>query len=307
MESPVSAEHPTLRHLADWLDVDEVRVASGRPAYRHLLVKRTTSPLSEEAKDELYSYIDHAHEGARRSLREALGTSLHPVSYGTPIDPAYGYPHRFPMSALRGFFGELMSGIVAEYWLGHDGIVWEVPVYLFRYHIVAFQQLELMKQTDDWDRQMLGRTGDDGLGFHWDEDDERILGWLACEAKCTSTHSATMIKDNHKKLSTGAKRPVDLLRLIPALQDYDRDRYRDVWIDGIRQFYFDLEDESQRRRRDLSVYVCAQCPQRGDTWTDKNRPHAKYSGGRDLYCVEIQMADVDSLIAEMYGRMEPAK
>ena len=75
-----------------------------------------------------------------------------------------------------------------------------------------------MKQTCDWEMQIVGRTGDDGLAFRRDEEGH-IIAWLACEAKCTRNHSSTLIKDNHAKLNQAVTRPVDLLRLIRNLGD----------------------------------------------------------------------------------------
>lgn len=301
-KSTVSAEHPPLNYLNEWLDITE-KSHPGVPSFRHQLIVRKTSALSQAAKDELFEYIDHAHEGARQSLRAPLGTSLHPLHYGKKVDPAFGYPERCHSSALRGFFGEILAGIVAEYYLTDEKTCWEVPVYLFKHHIVAFQQLELMKQIDEWGTQIVGRTGDDGLAFSWNDNDDQITGWLACEAKCTGSHSSTLISDNYKKLSSGAKRPVDLLRIIPALEDYAQDGYQRVWIDAIRQFYFETQRVRHVNRSDLSVYVCAKKPTRKSTWTDRDLPHPDYTGRRNLFCIEIHIPDLEEIINEMYGNM----
>lgn len=213
--------------------------------------------------------MDHAHEGARSALRAPLGESLNPIKHGTKKDPAYGYPHKFNIVALQGFFGEILTGIIAEQYEMFGSDSWEVPVHLFRAHLTAFQQLEEIKQSDDWEKMILGRTGDDGLAFARNQNG-KIICWMACEAKYTSSHNSGLISDNHEKLSKSvAVRPIDLLRAIEALQDYADDKYSQDWIKALRVLYF---EEGKIRRRDLSVYVYAQPPVNKNSWISPDQP-----------------------------------
>ena len=297
----VTAEHPPLRLLDSWLEENKT-CNNSSPRYCHLLFRKKDT-IDPAVYNELYTYIDHAHEGARQALRAPLEDSLHPLHYGTRADPAYGYPHKLNRTALQGFFGEIFAGIVAEYYASDEERRWEVPVYLFRTHVVAFQQLEVMKQTDEWDRQIVGRTGDDGLAFARD-DDGRIVAWLACEAKCTCTHSARLIADNHKKLSQQINRPVDLIRVIVALKDYRDDQYARDWISALQQFYWDTQGDSDAIRCDLAVYVCGQAPSQQGSWIPVNRPHPQYTGNRELTAAELHLPNVEDIIESLYGRME---
>lgn len=297
----ISAEHPQLTLLDFWLEVEETRNSTS-PPYCHLLI-RQKEDVDPEVWDELFAYIDHAHAGARQALRAPLGDSLHPLQHNTEDDPAFGYPHKFGDTALKGFFGEILAGIVAEYYAGDDEYDWEVPTYLFRTHVVVFQQLEVMKQTDDWERQIMGRTGDDGLAFTRDENG-RIVAWLACEAKCTGNHSSTLISDNHEKLSQAVRRPVDMLRLIDALNDYRDDDYAREWIEALRNYYWTVARDSRAERCDFSMYICGLCPKRNPTWIPTNAPHEDYSGGRNLTCAEFHMVGVDEIIRSLYERMD---
>ena len=296
-----SAEHPPLTLLGSWLEVVET-CNNGAPRYCHLLFHQKDQ-VDQAVWDELYAYIDHAHEGARQALRAPLGDSLHPLHHGTQVDPAFGYPHKLCDTALQGFFGEIVAGIVAENYASDDEHEWKVPVYLFRTHVVAFQQLELMKQTDNWERQIVGRTGDDGLAFAKDGDGH-IVAWLACEAKCTRNHSSSLIADNHEKLSQAVTRPIDLLRLIDALKDYCDDDYSRVWIAALRRYWWEHERNPSARRCDLSMYVCGACPQRKDTWIPTDRPHEKYTGRRSLTSAELHLPDVTNIIQSLYARMD---
>jgi len=297
----ISAEHPPLNLLDLWIDVEETRNTTS-PPYCHLLI-RQKEDIAPEVWDEIFAYINHAHAGARQSLRAPLEDSLHPLQHNTEVDPAFGYPHRLGETALKGFFGEIIAGIVAEYYAGDGEYKWEVPAYLFRTHIVAFQQLEVMKQTDDWERQIVGRTGDDGLAFARDENGQ-IVAWLACEAKCTGNHSSTLISDNHVKLSQAVPRPVDLLRLIVALKDYRDDAYSRNWIKALRRYYWDNPRNASVSRCDFSMYVCGACPKRNRTWIPTSSPHGDYTGRRNLTCAEFHMTGIDVIIRSLYERMD---
>jgi hypothetical protein len=296
----ISAEHPQLTLFDFWIDVEETHNSSS-PPYCHLLI-RQLEKVDPNVWDEIFAYIDHAHAGARQALRAPLEDSLHPLQHNTDVDPAFGYPQKLGDTALKGFFGEIIAGIMAEYYAGDDEHEWEVPAYLFRTHVVAFQQLEVMKQTDDWERQIVGRTGDDGLAFARDANG-RIVAWLACEAKCTGNHSSTLISDNHVKLSQAVTRPVDLLRLIDALNDYRDDVYAREWIEALRNYYWKATD-SVAERCDLSMYVCGSRPKRNPTWIPTNAPHKDYSGGRNLTSAEFHMFGVDEIIRSLYEKMD---
>ncbi len=296
-----SAEHPKLTRLDDWLDVTR-STASGVPNYCHLLLTEKEK-VDADVWNELFVYIDHAHAGAQEALRAPLEDSLHPLQHNTEVDPAFGYPHKLGDAALKGFFGEIIAGIVAEYYAGDEEFEWEVPVYLFRTHVVAFQQLEVMKQTDDWERQIMGRTGDDGLAFSRDENG-RIVAWLACEAKCTGDHSSALIRDNHVKLSQALTRPVDLLRLIDALKDYRDDNYSRNWIAALCRYWWEDSRNPSVSRCDFSMYVCGTFPNRSPTWIPTNSPHRDYTGRRNLTCAEFHMVGVDGIIRSLYERMD---
>lgn len=296
-----SAKNPPLTLLENWLDVEKGSGAA-TPSYRHMLIRQNPD-FDQKIWDELFAYIDHAHEGARNSLRSPLGDSLHPLQHGTQDDPASNYPHKLNDTALKGFFGEIIAGIIAKYYIADNVLKWEVPAYLFRTHIVAFQQLEVMKQSDRWDRTIVGRTGDDGLAFARDENGE-IVAWLACEAKCTKGHSSALINDNHVKLSQAVTRPVDLLRLIDALQDYRDDEYSQDWVKELRRYFWQDSQNTIVTRCDFSMYVCGRLPKIKQTWISTEIPNSEYSGRRNLTCAEFHLADVENIIHSLYERMD---
>jgi len=295
-----SAKKPSITKLHEWLK--DCRANDGGK-YLHILLTEH-SHIPDEVWDELFTYINHAHEGARSALRTPLGESLNPIMHGTKIDPAYGYPHKFNIVALQGFFGEILTGIIAENYEMFGSSAWEVPVHLFRTHVTAFQQLEEMKQSDNWGKMIFGRTGDDGLAFERDENG-KIIRLVMCEAKCTSSHSSKLINDNHEKLSKSiVPKPVDLSRAIEALQDYVDDKYSQDWIEALRGLYF---EEENKERCDLSVYVCSKFPVKEKTWISPDKPHESYTAQRKLTSVEIHIIDLQDKIRGIYARMETGK
>jgi len=292
-----SAQKPPLTKLHEWLTYS--RTDDGKK-YLHILLTELSN-IPDTVWEELHAYIDHAHEGARSALRMPLGESLNPIMHGTKTDPAYGYPHKLNIIALQGFFGEILTGIIAENYEMFGSAAWEVPVYLFRAHITAFQQLEEIKQTDEWEKMIFGRTGDDGLAFERDEDGN-VIRWMACEAKCTARHNPTLIKDNHEKLAqSSVVKPIDLLRTIEALQDYVDDEFSQDWIESLRKVYFEKEKID---RCDLSVYVCGKLPIQKKTWISAGKPHKNYTAKRKLTATEVHIADLVTKIQELYDRMD---
>ncbi len=133
--------------------------------YRHQRIIIYANKLNEFIA-ELTLYVQKAHEDAKQHLRKVLGNSLDPLASSIEVDPTEGYPQLFDMNTLKGYFGEIFAGLIAEHCspFGEDN--WKVPAFLFRFHLVEFQQLEQLRQTTGGKaHRNLGRTGDDCLAF----------------------------------------------------------------------------------------------------------------------------------------------
>ena len=245
---------------------------------------------------ELTLYVQKAHEDAKQHLRKVLGNSLDPLVSSTEDDPAKDYPQLFDMITLKGYFGEVFAGLIAEHCspFGEDN--WKVPAFLFRFHIVEFQQLEQLRQTGGKAHRNFGRTGDDCLAFQMD-DKGQITRSLYCEAKCTAKHDLKLIADAHEKVSKSVL--VDIPRLIEVLLD-STEPDAPKWIDALRQLR--LKPIPKHERSDLVSYVC-RSPGSGESWArlPSDKPHPKYTAGRRLEAVEFHLPDVESLIREVYG------
>ncbi len=284
--------------ISTWLTIELQRSNDGK--YEHVL-GREDSDERTDIIPVLREVISSAHEDARSRLRALAGPSLDPLGTTDARDPADGYPKTLHMQTRKGYFGEVMAGLVAENLgaFGHDD--WEVPAYLFRFHLVEFQQLDYMDQTGEEAELRPGRTGDDCLAFRRDAEGD-IVAALVCEAKCTKGHKSALIDDAHEKSSLPNLLPVDLLRLIEILSDA-KGKVAKRWVRALRKLYHRGPNPGTGYERlDQVTYVCGDRPKtKGQArWIPANKPHAKYTAGRRLQVAEIQLNDVEELIEEAY-------
>lgn len=272
--------------------------------YRHRLLKEKLE-YRYDILDELKEFVQNAHEDARRYLRKPL-ESLDPLEQLSASDLADGYPELLHINDLKGYFGEIFAGLIAEHF-SPFGYSWTVPAFLFRFHHVVFQRLEERHQTGEEIKKIPGRTGDDCLAFQLGGRGQ-IVRSLVCESKCTKTHRSDSISEAHKKLSADNPRPVDIRQIIAILEDRD-DPESAEWIAPLRQLL--LRDPNEIRnpssgyeRCDFVCYICGDSPKQGDrkAWMPTIEPHKKYTGKRRLEAVETHLNDVDGLVREVYGK-----
>jgi hypothetical protein len=245
---------------------------------------------------ELKKYVQLAHDDVRRHLAMLAGASLDPLSQGGSPIPL-GYPWMLDALTLQGYLGEVLAGLVAEYFEPFR-LSWLVPAYLFRFHHVAFDELERWRQGGPAPGRIPGRFGDDFLAFGR-RADGAIERTLVGEAKCTSKHSRAMIREAHTQISDSASRPVSVLRVIEVLRDRN-DQAASDWILALQRFINAIENGVERF--DMVVYVCGQRPRRRPSWIRSERPVAEYSAGRRLESVEVHVSDVKPLVDEVYQR-----
>lgn len=287
-----------IESLSSWLSAD-IAVSSDEQ-YRHNLIKENLSGRAG-ALAELKPLIQKAHDDARFRLRKFLRDDLDPLKeWDEDDDPAEGYPEVFDLTTLKGYFGEFFSGFVAENFAPFGERNWRVPVFLFRFHETAFDQLAMWHQTGQMNTAIVGRTGDDCLAFVLENG--KIVKILFLEAKCTASHSSQMIAEAHKKISNQNQTPVELMRLVDLLQAYRPNPEADVWITALRQLYRAKEGFE---RFDCVSYVCGQSPQKPRSkvsWISRAAPHQNYRGGRKLEAIEVQLSDVEDLVRFVYGK-----
>jgi hypothetical protein len=293
--------------LHEWLNSE--RTANGRYAH-HLL--REEVARRPAAITPLQSAIEHANEDVRTRLRLVQLISLDPFGdeEAEVVDPARGYPAFLDYITLKGYFGEIMAGLIALTYGSHGLDSWEIPVFLFRCHEAALQYLERQQQEHPADEpdfavideqpRIPGRTGDDCLAFQRDANGQ-IVRVLCCEAKCTDGHSAKHIREAHIKASEPALKPVDLRLLIEALEDYE-DPAAIAWRDALLRLRLRAVLPPGYERCDLVCYIYAQEPVRNRTWIPVDAPHGNYVAGRRLEAVEVYLPDIHDLIVAVYRR-----
>jgi hypothetical protein len=282
--------------LSSWLSSSVTESVDKR--YRHQLLKEKTEYRSAMVV-ELKALVQIAHQDAICHLRRVAGISLDPLRPKV-IDPTIGYPRQLDAITLKGYFGEIFAGMIAENCSPFGEDAWEIPAFLFRFHNVAFDQLERWHQAKTDPGIIPGRTGDDCLAFKRDEQG-RIIRSLVCEAKCTKDHRSKLIEEAHEKVSEANSNPVNLRLVIEILMDRN-DPISLQWVEGLRRLWLD-ESNTDCERYDLVSYVCGQHPIRNPSgWIAADKPHAAYTAGRRLEAVEVHLDKVDDLIDEVYGR-----
>ncbi|MEH2023259.1 hypothetical protein [Nostoc sp.] len=268
--------------------------------------KRYTHRLLREDKsqrdiilNELILIVQKAHEDARYRLRKLAGNSLTPFGDFSDNDPSDGYPERLNIISRQGYFGEIFSGIIAENFAPFGQNDWEVPAFLFRFHLVEFQHLEFLNQTEEIAKKRPGRTGDDCIAFLRNSEGV-IIASLVCEAKCTTNHYTEMIAEAHKKASESHIKPVDTPQIIDILQDYD-DPFSSEWVNSLRVLWLGSVDKNYERC-DLISYICGKHPVINPTWISPDKPHEQYTAGRRLEAVEIHLHEVENLVITVYSQ-----
>lgn len=256
---------------------------------------------------ELRAYIHEALSDAIGRLRRGFEDDLAP--FDCPVfDPAANYPALLHLITLQGYFGEIMAGLAVEHWGARGRLDWNVPAFLFRFHVVEFQHLERINQElrenrpYDPDRdaeRRPGRTGDDALAFTMNAENE-IDGVIALEAKCLVDHNAGILSNAHEKLSQVKAIPDSIRELIEVLSDYDSPQAA-VWQEALLKFR--SRGYRTAQRADGLAYLCGNAPQRPrdrTTWFDLNQPTATYTAGRYLEGFEFHIVAVDDLVRLLY-------
>lgn len=267
-------------------------------AYSHRLLVEEEGER-ERAVTALRRLVLAAHEDARRRLDKVVSISLDPLGEPPQRTIVDAYPQTLPLNVKKGYFGEILAGIIVENFSPFGESRWNVPAFFFRYHELAFDQLERWRETGARPAATPGQTGDDCLAFV--SDGEGIVAGLVCEAKCTHDHDAGLIVDAHKKVSAEGLRPVGLRRMIEILQEDAGDPQAAAWATLLSQLYARAELDGAYKRFDLVSYVCGQRPVQRPTWMPTTSPHRAYTAQRDLEAVEVHLHDVDGLILEVYG------
>ena len=250
-------------------------------------------------------------------LRRGFEDALSPFDdeHGNPVDedhyedPAENYPTLLHQVTLQGYLGETLACLAVEHWGAVGRTDWVVPAFLFRFHDVEFQHLEIINQRlrdgeehqHDVPQEMRpGRTGDDGIAFRINQDNE-ITDILTIEAKCVGENRPQLITDAHAKLSSGGLRPTAIRELINILADYETEQSQ-RWHQSLLQLW--RNGYRTATRHDGIGYTCGSMPaanRRRVAWLPVDQPHPAYTvDDRNLVGIEFQFADLQAIINSLY-------
>lgn len=211
----------------------------------------------------------------------------------------------FDTRTLEGYLGETLTGLVV---LGFNpfGIAdWEIPVFLYRHHIHAYDAFEKWQQGGKFPKAIVGRAGEDNIAFLRDSQGN-IIKELRCEAKCSAQHSSNLITNAHEKFDDSTSVSPEIFRIILVLRDYQGAKPK-AWVKALRNHRW--TNLKKNASQNLICYVSGQVPQRpkGRTcWIDQSIPHSSYKSSRPLQVVEIHLNDVLNLVCAIYDqRVKP--
>lgn len=279
--------------------------ASNNGKYRHQCLRENLERRPEVLED-LKRYINKAHDDARFFYKgeRPSNSALDPFEEESEIQesetPSTDYLALLPMTTLKGYFGEVFAGIIAENFspFGSDG--WKVPAYLFRFHDAAFQYLETLRQTGRAKTTIFGRIGDDCLAFILK--DKEIDKILYCEAKCAKDHKSEYIMDAYKKFNESII--IDIYKVIQILKSYTSQEAK-KWYEALDRFLMREESEPslrEMRRYNLLSYVHGQLPIENSSWLPEKQPNSAYKATHPFEAVEIHLHDVEDLIYTIYNK-----
>ena len=278
-----------------WLSCTVHVAADGN--YRHQRLSENADNR-ERAIAGLILLVREAHDDAVRHLAELAGNSLDPLGPPATQSFAPGYPGSLTMKTLKGYFGEVFAAIVAENFAPFGITDWHVPAFLFRFHHLAFFELEAFRQDSNEPGTIPGNSGDDCLAFQRDQSG-RITRSLVCEAKCTADHDAGLLSDAYEKLSKKSYAvPLSVYQVIDVLLDRDDEEARE-WIRALRALAFKAPARDYERCN-LVTYVCGRAPKKGETWITPDKAHDLYTGRNRLEAVEVHVERPDDLIRRSY-------
>jgi hypothetical protein len=144
--------------LDDWLEHDPTFIQG----YGHLLIEQVKATV-DEFLSRLRAYFESAHLDSRLVFHDFMGISLHPDDNGK--QPNINYPSSLHLTTLKGFFGEVMTGMIAESYDLVGNHSWVIPVFLFRFHDDAKKYLYTLVRDPEQKRQTIGRLGTDFIGI----------------------------------------------------------------------------------------------------------------------------------------------
>lgn len=290
--------------------------------FGHLLLVQKQIDI-ETICNGLRPYFESAHLDARQVFHADIGIDLHPDADEYDEVPVE-YPKCLPSTTRRGLFGEVMAGLVTEYYDLVGGYDWSVPVFLFRYHEDALQYLFSLARDPEKKRQTIGRLGSDFIGLHLDENGD-VTRFIAGEAKWRKTLTQSVVDgimhgekikdpaDGGRKVHSGkgvwnevnndSPVPRGVRQLTKLLQEHDPEGY-DSAIYTMEKALV-LKDPTPLPRTDLILIAGNNtvAQEKKTCFLPYDSMPEDYTAGHDLQLVEVVLNDGEILIDALYDSL----
>ena len=301
--------------LAAWLNDYPSEVGN----FGHLLLEEQDETYPAIA-DDLIGYFKSAHLDARQCFHKLARISLHPDAGDAACDAQY--PNSLPLTTLKGLFGEVMCGMMAESFEFIGKHEYLIPVFLFRNHEDAGQYIYTLSRDRTRTREVLGRKGDDFIGIVVNQEG-RVTRFIAGEAKWRGTWTPSAVKtvmlgekivdpdDNTKRIhngkgvwyevNRGLPVPLGLEQLHTILDECEPDKFASVIASLDRILARRNPDPVERT--DLIILAGGSAPKREamHSLIPWDVVPEEYTAGRDLQIVELLFSNGDDLIKAIYA------
>ncbi len=173
--------------LKRWLSACPSKVGN----YEHLLLEQDCD-CDDDLISDFVAYFESAHADARAFFHEQMGIELHPDADAP--HPFITYPTCLPSITRRGLFGEVMAGMLTEYYDFIGSHKWKIPGFLFRYHEDAEAYLFALVRDEQRKRELYGRRGTDFLALALNDEGD-IERFIAGEAKWRKKLQAAVVAE----------------------------------------------------------------------------------------------------------------
>ena len=291
--------------------------AAGSGLYGHLLLEQSVSQLSDADISELRPYFESAHQDAREVFHAAARISLHPEDGGKGAHATY--PNCLPPKTVRGLFGEVMCGLIAESYNLVGGKAWDVPIFLFREHAPVGRYIFDLVRDPGKVREVHGRPGNDFIGLELAADGT-VLAFVAGEAKwrtdlTASTMEGIMKGDGRGKgaarvwrdngvwndINTALLIPQGIQQICDLLKNEDRDGFARTILSMDEALLTDVGPP----RTDLVLIAGNRAATRpvGATLLPTAASPAEHIVARPLQIVEIVLSGGAEIIERLYASL----
>ncbi|PKG74833.1 aminotransferase [Shewanella sp. GutCb] len=297
-------------NLDEWLEPNPSFING----YGHLLIEQIKAN-DDELLSRLKAYFESAHLDARQVIHGFMGISLHPDNNEKHNEVSY--PSSLHLTTLKGFFGEVLAGLLAE---GYELVgqhEWKVPVFLFRFHDDATKYLYTLVRDPDQKRRTIGRLGTDFIGVSMEGGEVSRL--ISGEAKWRKKLSKSVIdsvmlgpkkpgeqdrvegKGVWAELNKEVNPPNGLRELQIALKEIDPEGHAEAILSMDK--LLSAFDANTVPKTDLVLIVGGPKNNRetGECLIDYDKIPKNYLAGNDLQVVEIVLSDGESLIEDLYA------